>query len=224
MKNRTKPILFALLALTLSGCATSIDKKEVPIQISVAPAIDVPYSDVVKNIPEHIGVKVRWGGQIIGAEQAGDITRLTMLAYPLNSAGQPDIRSQRDDFTGGRFIVETHNFDPENPNRFMTVYGAVTNTEVLTNGKLTKSIPVVTALESSDWDPKDQRYANERLRLPYNGLALGLHFGHRGYYGRSSFRGYNYGRYSYGRFGGRTGFNSFYSPYRYSGFRSRRYR
>ena len=214
MKNRTKPILFVLLSLALSGCATSLDKKEVPIQISVAPAIDVPYVDVVKNIPEHIGVKVRWGGQIIGAEQDGDLTRLTMLAYPLDQAGRPDIRSKREDFTGGRFIVETKSFDPENPNRFMTVFGSISNTEVLRNGKLTKTIPVVTALESSDWDPKDQRYANDRLYLPYHGLALGLHFGHRGY----ARYGYNYGRYR-----GHTRFNSYY-PYRYSGFRGRRYR
>ena len=183
------PVLYIFSVLVLSGCASSPIKSHAPIQISVAPAIDVPYGEVVKNVPDHLGVNVRWGGQIVAAEDVGDKTRLTVLAYPLNANGQPQPSSSSNgDFVGGRFIVETTDFDIETGGRFLTVYGTVSSKEVLTNGKLTKTIPVVTAVEFKEWSANDSVYAHRRHRLPYNGLGFGLRLGHVNFH----YNGYGY--------------------------------
>jgi len=211
------PVLYLFSVLVLSGCASTGIKSQAPVAISVAPAIDVPYRDVVKNIPDHLGVNIRWGGQILAAEDAGDKTRLTVLAYPLNSTGQPQLQSASSsagDFVGGRFVVETDDFDAETSGRFVTVYGTVADKEILTNGKLTKTIPVVTAVEFKQWDGNDSHYAHKRYRLPYNGLGFGLRLGHT-----------NFGYDSYGYYGYANVAPFFYPYYGYSSrYNSRRFR
>ncbi|MFT6407138.1 MAG: starvation-inducible outer membrane lipoprotein [Arenicella sp.] len=89
MTQAIKALLLSTLALLISGCASTGMQSKAPIQISIAPAIDVPYAEVIRNIPEHIGVNLRWGGQIIGIKTIEKLTRLTVLAYPLNAKGQP---------------------------------------------------------------------------------------------------------------------------------------
>lgn len=214
MIQTTRALRFTSLVITvlvLSGCASSGIQPSAPVQISIAPAIDVPYGEVVENVPDHIGVNVRWGGQIIGVEDAENTTRLTVLAYPLNSKGQPE-QERVEGFVGGRFIVETNTFDTENGNRFLTVYGPISDKEVLTNGKLTKTIPVVTAVETKEWTEHDRRYARERHRLPYNGLGFGIRLGHANI---------GYGHYGY------ANVSPFFYPYRLfskRGHRGRRFR
>lgn len=194
MTNFTRGLFSIGMILLLTGCASSNHQSRIPNQIAIAPAIDVAYDDVIKNLPNHIGVNVRWGGQIIGVEDAGNSARLTVLAYPLNSKGQPN-HQRGEGFVGGRFIVETTSFDSENNNRFITVYGRISDREILKNGHLSQSIPVVTALESKEWTEHDRRYARDRIRLPYNGLGFGLGFrvgparigfNNYGYYGHAN--------------------------------------
>lgn len=216
MTYRTKALLFVIAALTLTGCASTGIQNNTPVQITLAPAIDVPYAEVIKDVPNHIGVTVRWGGQIIAVEDDQSVTRLTVLAYPLNSKGQPRVEPDKG-FVGGRFIVETSTFDAESSSRFLTVYGPISSEEVLTNGKLTKTIPVVTALEAKEWTSNDHHYAGQRQRhrLPYNGLGYGLNFGY-------AHIGYDYGRYY-----GYANLAPFFYPYYHTGsrgFRSRRSR
>ncbi|RBP48919.1 Slp family lipoprotein [Arenicella xantha] len=208
MTNSIRALLLTSLALVLSGCASSSLQSKTPTQISIPPAIDVPYSDVIENVTDHVGVNVRWGGQIIAVEDAEETTRLTVLAYPLNRKGQPEL-DQVKGFVGGRFIVETNSFNAQKKRRFLTVYGPISDAEVLTNGKLTKTIPVVTALAIKEWSANDQRYARERYRLPYNGLGFGLRL-HHGYIG------YDY----YSRFG-YINYSPFFYPYQHRLFNSR---
>ena len=195
--------------LVLGGCASSNLARQTPSSISIAPAINIPYQEVVKNIPENIGAKVRWGGQVISSEQTTDGTRLTVLAFPLDAQGMPEQR-YIEDFEGGRFIVEANNFDDQESSRFITVFAEVSDKLVLTNGKYSKEIPIVKAIDLQQWNEQDQRYSKKRrYRLPYNGLAYGLGFG---------YSGFSYGRYgSYNRYGSL----SFNYPYRYS--KSRRF-
>ena len=225
MNHIVRMLLLAGVALTLSACATTNPHKPVSSDISFAPAIDVSYGEVVKNVPEYLGTNVRWGGQIIAAEDVGDKTRLTVLAYPLDKVGRPNGQADPN-FNGGRFIIETYNFDESEGGRFITVYGLISDKEVLTNGKLQKEIPVVSAIDTMEWESTTAGHYRHRGRyLPYHGLSLGLGFG-RGGLGFSSI-GYNY--YGYGPFG-RVGVNlgSFLYPSRYyygrSRYRSRRYR
>ena len=95
MNRNIKSLALAGLLLSLTACASTGSKSSLSPQISYAPAIDVSYNDVVKNVPEHVGVNVRWGGQIIAAEnpKSGAKTRLTLLAYPLKANGKPDTKA-----------------------------------------------------------------------------------------------------------------------------------
>jgi outer membrane lipoprotein len=208
MTHTTKALLLAAAALLLTGCATGGMQSNAPIQISIAPAIDVSYAEVIKDVPRHIGVNVRWGGQIIDVDEAEKITRLTVLAYPLNDQGQPQ-KNLVKNFIGGRFMIETEAFEALKGGRFITVYGTVSDRQVLRNGKLTNAIPVVTAFEAKRWTEHDQRYARQRHRLPYNGLELGLRLGHA----RIAYDYYNH--YGY------ADLSPFFYPYRY--FNSRGY-
>ena len=185
-----KLIALAPLLLVLGACA-SAGKKNIPsAQIKYAPAIEVPYSEVVEDVAEHIGVNVRWGGQIIAAEDVAEVTRLTVLAMPLAETGRPSRRLQQE-FEGGRFIVEMKDFDESSNNQLITVYGPISGEEILRNGKKQKVIPVVTALESRDWNAETRPYTNKfHLGLSYNGL------GSR-YYGRHY---YGHGYSSYGNY------------------------
>lgn len=197
------------LLLGLSACAsTNVAKNgpsNIPATINYAPAIDVPYEEVKEDINQHLGVNVRWGGQIIASEQINDGHRLTVITYPLNDDGRPD-RKKSKDFEAGRFIVETTDFDSEKSSRFVTVFGPVSGQQLLQNGKLETTVPVVTAQETQEWNAADRRYVVRTGRhLPYNGLA------HSRSYGRFYSDGY------YGRgFGFRSSFNSGFHP----GFRS----
>ena len=213
MTRTIKLTLLSSLLFILGGCASAKLEHRTSSSITVAPAIDIPYQEVVKNIPESIGAKVRWGGQVISSEDTAEGTRLTVLAFPLNAQGLPEQRYV-EGFEGGRFIVNANNFDSESNSRFVTVFAEVSDKLVLRNGKYTKEIPVVTAIELQQWNDNDQRYAkNRRYRLPYNGLVYG-----RGY---SRFSYNSYGRYNYGLYGGLSSL-SFNYPYRYS--KSRRFR
>jgi len=217
--------LLAGVVLTLSACATTNPHKSVSNNIIFAPAIDVSYGEVVKNVPEHLGTNVRWGGQIIAADDVGDKTRLTVLAYPLDKVGRPDGQTDQD-FNGGRFIIETYNFDESKGGRFITVYGLISDKEVLTNGKLQKEIPVVSAINTMEWEStKADHYRHRGRHLPYYGLSLGLGYGRGGF----AFSSFDYDYYGYGPYG-RVGLSvgNFFYPSRYyygrSKYRSRRFR
>ncbi|GAA6137913.1 hypothetical protein NBRC116583_16600 [Arenicella sp. 4NH20-0111] len=205
-------MVFVPLLLITSGCASTAIEKNISNKISVAPAIDVPYGEVIKSTPDHIGVNVRWGGQVIGVEDVDGRAQLMVLAYPLNRRGQPE-QEPVDGFVGGRFIVETDNYETKGSSRFLTVYGPISRTEILTNGRLKKAIPVVTALETKEWSDHEQRYArNRKYHLPYNGLGVGIRLGHV----RVGYGGYGYFR-----------THPFFYPYTYFGsrsYRSRRFR
>lgn len=214
MTNATRALLLATLTVVLSGCASNGMQSTVANQISIAPAIDVAYAEVIENVPENIGIQVRWGGQIIAIDNSEELTRLTVLAYPLNAKGQPQ-QEHLKNFVGGRFIVEIESSEMKNGSQFITVFGTVTDKHVLSNGKLTKVIPVVTALEAKGWSAHDQRYARQRHRLPYNGLEIGLSLGHARI---------GYGYYDYY---GHSNLTPFFYPYPYfntRGFRPSRHR
>jgi len=203
-----KAVALTALLLSLGACAatgkSSRGETKPPLEISYAPAIDVSYQEVADRLKLHIGVKVRWGGQVVGSENVDKLTRLTVIAYPLNARGRPD-RKVNNDFKAGQFIVETQNLDTSNESRFVTVYGPITGEEVLANGTLKKVIPVVTAIKSKEWSDSDRRYiARTGRHLPYNGLGYGYSFGYgRGFYANaySDF----YSPFPYGYYSGYSG-------------------
>lgn len=215
MKSLIKASATLVCLLSLAACASTGNNRLLSPQIAHAPAIDVPLSAVVDNVNENLGVNVRWGGQIIHAEdvqkpveegqQPKEITRVTVVAHPLLGSGKPDWRS-RPDFDGGRFIVEISDFHEQIHRRFITVYGPISGAQTLSNGKRQTTIPVVTALESADWNDPHDRYRYQvgfRHDLPYNGL--GFRYGYYDGYGYSGSVFYGVG----------LGLYPFYSPYPY---------
>lgn len=204
MHKLTKLLTSIALAITLSACASVQQKGQLPQSLSVAPAIDVSYSEVNKNIPENIGLNVRWGGQIIGARKVGDVTELTVFSYPLSKEGRPIPLSDKE-FDGGRFIVEVGDYDSNNSAGYLTVYGQISGQKTLVNGPRSLVIPVVTAVDSTAWEKEASR---DRRGIAY--YSLGLSTGHFNSY-------YGYGNRGFARFGLSSGYYS----YNGLGFRSR---
>lgn len=196
MTNLIKNIFVTVAVLSLSACASTGGKSTISKKIQHAPAIDVAYRQAAENLQDHIGVNVRWGGQIVAAEDVGNKTRLTVIAYPLSNEGKPIAKSSNK-FQGGHFIVELENFDIDESGDLMTVYGKISSEEVLTNGKLKKSIPVVTAFETESWDLDSRRRYADRHYRPYHGFGLTAGFGHGWFFPRLGISYYDY----YNRFG-----------------------
>lgn len=198
----SKPLALLFLSVLLAGCASSggsYSSAPSP-RINYAPVIDVAYNDVAENVAKHIGAKVRWGGQIVSSEDHGDLTKLTVFAYPLSANGKP-ARKVNENYKGGRFVVEIENEDLRNArlqDRFVTVYGEVSGELTVVNGPLEKTLPIVDALEIEDWQYRDhRRYADIQLGLAYHGLGFryGNDYSHRyGFYG-SPFYGYGFSYY-----------------------------
>lgn len=208
MHKSTKLFSSIALAITLSACGSVAHKRQLSENLIFAPAIDVPYSEVNKNIKDNLGLHVRWGGQVISVENVGDITELTVFGYPLSKDGKP-IQSSDKDFNGGRFIVEVKDYNEKSTPRFLTVYGQVTGEKILVNGPKTMTIPILTAIDSKEWnrDPSADRRGIAYYSLGYSTGHFNSFngYGHRGYWGNSY--GYDgHGFRSRNRFNNRASF------------------
>jgi starvation-inducible outer membrane lipoprotein len=202
LRKFLQPLALLGLSLSIAACASSggsYSSKASP-QITYAPAIDVPYDAVAKDIAQHVGTHVRWGGQIVKSRNVGTTTELTVFAYPLGLNGKPNPKGGNS-YDGGRFVVQIENQDLQNSqlqDRFVTIYGRVSGELKIANGPLEKSLPIVDALEIEDWQYRDpRRYADIQLGVAYHGLGFryGNGYSHRyGFYG-SPYYGYNYSYY-----------------------------
>ena len=225
MNNLIKVTVF--LAATLLATNQAVAKpKSVSENISRAPALEASYEQVQQDLAKHIGVNVRWGGQVIGSKKLDDkVTRVTLLAYPLDATGKPAA------ITAGENKAFAVNFDSKTlPRRlkvgsFVTVYGTVESGLKLTNGPLESLIPVVASLESKKWKSRNivgsNSFARDRIRY-YNSLGFaGNRFGFAGSrfgfgssrfgFGSSRF-GFSSSRFGFGgsKFGfGSRGFSKF---------------
>jgi len=220
MKNLIK--LTVLLAATFLVTSQAV-AKSVSKNISQAPEIAASYSQVQSDLAKHIGVNVRWGGQVIGTNKLDKVTRVTLLAYPLDAKGKPSVNQA---VTGEVFAV---NFNKETlPKRlavgnFVTVYGTVNGGVKLVNGQLETIVPVIASQEAKKWKARSiaglnrNRFASDRIRY-YNSLGFsGSRFGFAGSrFNRFGFAGSRFGfgssRFGFGSskfgFGGR-GFSKF---------------
>jgi len=148
MKNLIKltVLLAATFLVTNQAVAKSVSKN-----ISQAPEIAASYSQVQSDLAKHIGVNVRWGGQVIGTNKLDKVTRVTLLSYPLDAKGKPSVNQA---VTGEVFAV---NFNKETlPKRlavgnFVTVYGTVNGGVKLVNGPLETIVPVIASQEAKKW-------------------------------------------------------------------------
>jgi outer membrane lipoprotein len=133
-----------LLALLLTGCATSIPPpiREVQSSLTVAQAQRDPAAA--------IGKSVRWGGAILEVSNLPESTEIIVLARPLTADGEPRSNAE----TIGRFIAVVSGFvDPaEYPERrSLTVAGNVTEVVVRDVGEYPYHYPLVAAKSLHLW-------------------------------------------------------------------------
>ena len=201
-------------ALMLSVCTAAQAKPRLSENLSFAPAIDVPYSEVNSNIEDNIGVNVRWGGQVISSTKNGDTVELTILANVIGQDGRPIPNSSTSENSENsldeRFILIVPNNKEPLLHNYISAYGQVSGEKTLANGSRTREIPIVTAIETKEWNSIAIRKQGEpsRGRGYYSGsdgyYLSRLNYSGLGYSGRSHrFNRFNHGKSfkSFTRFG-----------------------
>ena len=162
--------------------------------IAFPPAVDISYSEVLRDIDQKIGTNIRWGGQVIESTNINDSTvRLTVYAYPLSVEGRP-LEAQKSNSQGGRFIVNlvdgfAQGFDFKG--HFLTFYGAIDSKLVVNNGNQTADLPVVNATEFVDWNVVDQNSTVADNRRTSSYYILGSPAGYRSHYYSPYYSFYN---------------------------------
>ena len=154
-----KRLLIISSVALLGGCA-SVEHKEtvnnvihVSPNIAFPPAIDVPYSDVVKS--DNTGLTVRWGGKVVASSKFNDThTRLTIAALPLAKEGHP-VEIDKNDFKINYFVVDLNDNFSQGVNfndHFVTLYGDIAKQQfILINNQLTP-VPSINLREIVDWN------------------------------------------------------------------------
>ena len=179
MKSTVK--LIALLTIAQLAMTSAL-AKPISKNISSPPLIAASYEQVQSDLAKHLGVNVRWGGQVIGSQSIDQITRITVLAYPLEANGTPSTERA---IQGNAFAIDFDNSSLPRKlkeGNFITVYGPVIGGLKLTNGPLETLVPVIASEEVKKWNQRNivglnrtrnrDRFASERLRY-YNSLGFG---------------------------------------------------
>lgn len=102
-----------------------------------------------------ISQKVRWGGTILETENKGDSSRLTIVAFPLGSDGEPKSDSQ----SPGRFIAVVNEFlEPTvySKDREITVTGSLVKTENRDIGEFPYEYPVIQVENYYLWPVREE--------------------------------------------------------------------
>ena len=136
-----------LLFVLLSGC------------VAIPPELNLPLTDPqpglgqVQAAPDQFrGQVVRWGGTIIGIENARDSTVVEVVARPLQATTRPDEQGM----SPGRFLLVTHNFlDPEvfKAGGVITVTGTLDGIRAQKVGEYEYRYPVLRASGYHLWRP-----------------------------------------------------------------------
>ena len=135
------------LAVLLSACSSHIPP-EIKQPLDGAPSVP----EVRGSASEHISKNIRWGGVILGTENKAKSSWVTVLAFPLNSYGEP----QKDQQSQGRFIAVIDQFlEPTvySHDRKITVTGKLLRTETQKVGEFPYEYPIVQVEQFYLWQP-----------------------------------------------------------------------
>jgi len=134
--NHNVSVFFGLILL-LSACSSNI-----PSVIS-DPLLGAPsLAEVRSQASAYIDQQVRWGGVILTTENRLNDSRITIVAFPLNDWGRPQITA----LSPGRFIAVVDKFlEPlvYNADREITLTGSIVGTETLKVGEFSYEYPLV---------------------------------------------------------------------------------
>jgi outer membrane lipoprotein len=161
--KRRLAILFA--SGLLAACATSaLDTSGVNNQHTP--------EQVIENLPENLGTRVRWGGTIVAVTNEEDSTLIEVLSYPLARDGLPNTYRN----PTGRFILRRDGFlEPQDyaPGRLLTVIGTVRSRFLITVGQTQIVVPLVRAEQMRLW--ADRYQGRDRPRFGFGvGISVGF--------------------------------------------------
>ncbi len=157
----TFPVLILLYA-----CASGPGYDTSEVNSAISPRSVVAELEMIR------GQNVLWGGVILNTINKESLTRLEVLAYPLNSSQLP----QQDRDPLGRFLLEHQGFlDPATyaEGRLVTTIGSVFGSDRGEVGGMEYTYPVIKASEIYLW-PRDSEYTNP-TRVHFGiGVGVGL--------------------------------------------------
>ena len=160
------PLLLLLLPLLLSACASGPNFDTRRVDTAVTPR------SAVTELPATRGRPVLWGGVILNTSNLEDLTRLEVLAYPLNSRQMP----KREQDPLGRFILEHRGFlEPASyaEGRMVTVVGTMTRSESGTVGGSAYVYPVIEATDIYLWSRESGYSSPSNVHFGI-GVGIGL--------------------------------------------------
>ena len=152
------PLIYSawlILVVTLSACSTHIPPV-IKQPLEGAPTI----GEVRDKAAAYRTQTVRWGGIILDTENKQDSSSLTIVAFPLNDDGEPQVSDQ----STGRFIALVDEFlEPLvfSREREITVIGKLLKTQTLDVGEYAYEYPVIQVEHYYVWPVKeDPVYVN----------------------------------------------------------------
>ena len=159
-------LLSSIVLFLLGACASGPGYDERQVNMAATPRSAVAELDMIR------GQTVLWGGVILNTINMESMTRLEVLAYPLNSSQMP----QRDRDPLGRFILDKQGFlDPATyaEGRLLTTTASVVGTDRGQVGDVEYVYPVIEAGDIYLW-PRDSEDTN-RGKVHFGiGVGIGL--------------------------------------------------
>jgi len=143
-----KPLLYCfifILAASISACSSHI-----PPEISQVTDGEPQITEVRAQADTFTSQKARWGGVIIDTENRQNSSKLTIIAFPLDSSGRPEISDQ----STGRFIAVFDDFlEPQlySREREISIYGTILKTETIKVGEYPYVYPVIQVKQHYLW-------------------------------------------------------------------------
>jgi outer membrane lipoprotein len=158
--------LSSIVLFLLGACASGPGYDTRQLNLTITPRRAVAELDLIRD------QRVLWGGVILNTINMKSITRLEILAYPLNSEQMP--QQGRDPL--GRFILEQQGFlEPATytEGRLLTTTGTVVGTDRGEVGSVEYVYPVIEAGDIYLW-PRDSEDTN-RGKVHFGiGVGIGL--------------------------------------------------
>jgi len=156
------PLSFALLGLSLTGCATppfnldGVDQKVVPQQ-----TLDDSSS---------LNKRVVWGGLIVDIRNDKETSTIEVLSYPLDSSSEP----QRSGKAQGRFLIKQDGYvEPAShaSGRWISAIGTVAGQVEGKVGDADYTYPVIKAENTHLWP---EASSDSRVQTRFN-IGIGIH-------------------------------------------------
>ncbi len=131
--------------LLLSACTG------LPPAFDNVPATEVTYNQTREDLGSYYNTAVRWGGVVVGVENAENASLMEITHYPLDHYGRPQI----DEISEGRFVIKsTELLDPETytTEREIIVLGVINgDIEWTTSNKTRVFLPLINSTAIHLW-------------------------------------------------------------------------